>query len=167
MIYDTVSQRARNRQLNSFVFDCMSVSEEFLEIRKLHLSPKQSTLMYKWRKKGKSWTFNNHIRASFLGNLPIVVKSMLVSWYFHLFFFSFRCRTPDETPDWSTVYSPETVHAQSFTPGRLWPKHHQCSCLCLWVLVLKGVRFRHVFSCFFLHCTRWSCFLNATISFRL
>lgn len=53
MIYDTIFQHAGNRQLNAFVFDCMSVSEEFLEIRKLHLSPKQTALMYKWRKKRK------------------------------------------------------------------------------------------------------------------
>lgn len=53
MIYDTIFQGAGNRQLNSFVFDRMSASEESLEIRKLHMSPKQSALMYKWRKKRK------------------------------------------------------------------------------------------------------------------
>lgn len=53
MIYDTIFQCAGNHQQNSFVFKCMSVSEEFLEIRKLHLSPKQSSSMYKWGKKEK------------------------------------------------------------------------------------------------------------------
>ncbi len=57
-----------------------------------------------------------------------------------LFFFvvSFRRCSPGEASDWSIDYSTETVHAQPDKSGRLRPKHHQRSCLRLWVLVLRG-----------------------------
>lgn len=53
------------------------------------------------------------------------------------FFVSFRCRSPSQASDWAVVYSTETVHAQPVKSGRLRPEHHQCSRLCLRVLVLR------------------------------
>lgn len=52
-------------------------------------------------------------------------------------FVSFRCCSPGKASDWSTDYSTETVHAQPDKSRRLRPEHHQRSCLCLWVLVLR------------------------------
>lgn len=52
MIYDYFPA-CREPATKMFFSDCMTVLEEFLEIKKLHLSPKQSALMYKWRKKSK------------------------------------------------------------------------------------------------------------------
>lgn len=143
MIYDTIFQRAGNRRLNSFVFDCMSMSEEFFEIRELcH----QNNLLWctNGEKKGKSWTFNNHIQA-----------------YFHLFLFPpgvVRQMKPLIGP-LSTVLklSMRNLSTQGDSGQNIINVHVFVSEFWFWKVLFW----------FFWHCTLWSCFLNATITFRL